>query len=307
MNGISILIPTYNDSCYQLAYDLWLQAGQLSIPFELLVGDDGSTNRSVVAENRRINSLSGCRYIERPENQGRAAVRNFLASEARYDSLVFVDAGRGVVRKDFLAKYVRLMSSESAFFYGGYEMELHSRSNLRSVYEDARAPQHTAQQRSQHPYLDFNTCNFACPTVLFRSYPLDERFRHYGFEDVLYGKRLQTAGILIRHVDNPVALVGFDSNEHFVTKWEEALTTLCQFRNELRGYSRMLSLVDNLKRFHLLPFVRLWHRAFGFMERRQLLGTHPSLFVFELYRLGYFAIKLKETETSVAVGRGRAE
>lgn len=292
MNGISLLIPTYNDRCLQLARDLWSQAKGLSVPFELLVGDDGSTDKNVVADNRSINSLSGCRYIERPLNEGRAVVRNFLAHEARFDTLVFVDAGRGVASDTFLAEYVRLLSQHRVFFYGGYVMERHSRANLRSVYEDARASHHTAQRRSQHPYLDFNTCNFACPRDLFLRYPLDERFRHYGFEDVLYGKRLHAAGVEICHVDNPVALVGFDSNAHFVAKWEEALATLCQFQDELRGYSRMLAMTDSLGRLRLLPLVRLWHRLFAPLEHRQLLGTRPSLLVFELYRLGYFACLL---------------
>ena len=145
MNGISLLIPTYNDRCLQLARDLWSQAKELGAPFELLAGDDGSTDKSVVADNRRINSLSGCRYIERPLNEGRAAVRNFLAREARFDTLVFVDAGRGVARDTFLAEYARLLSQHRMFFYGGYVMERHSRANLRSVYEDARAARHTAQ------------------------------------------------------------------------------------------------------------------------------------------------------------------
>ena len=64
MNGISLLIPTYNDRCLQLARDLWSQAKGLGVPFELLVGDDGSTDTSVVAANRRINhGQQSCRDI----------------------------------------------------------------------------------------------------------------------------------------------------------------------------------------------------------------------------------------------------
>jgi hypothetical protein len=40
-------------------------------------------------------------------------------------------------------------------------------------------------------------------------------------------------------------------------------------------------------------FIRLWHRLFGALERRNLCSNHPSLNVFKLYKLGYY-LSLKD-------------
>jgi hypothetical protein len=71
-------------------------------------------------------------------------------------------------------------------------------------------------------------------------------------------------------------------------KTEEGLQTLHQFRNDLRGYSRLLTLVSGIHIPLILSLIRLWHRLFGKAERRNLCSSHPSLLVFKLYRLGYF-------------------
>jgi hypothetical protein len=43
--------------------------------------------------------------------------------------------------------------------------------------------------------------------------PFDERIRNYGYEDVLLGKRLKENKIDILHIDNPLILDNYESNE----------------------------------------------------------------------------------------------
>ena len=80
INSLSILIPTYNNVCLELVRDLQAQASILSstndLEYEILVADDGSTDKNAIEKNRKINELNNCRYIERKENIGRAAIRN---------------------------------------------------------------------------------------------------------------------------------------------------------------------------------------------------------------------------------------
>ena len=92
MKELSILIPTYNDVCMPLATSLQRQAETLGTNYEIIVADDGSTDQDTILQNRSINSLPHCRYVERKENVGRAAIRNFLANEASHPFLVFIDA-----------------------------------------------------------------------------------------------------------------------------------------------------------------------------------------------------------------------
>jgi hypothetical protein len=90
------------------------------------------------------------------------------------------------------------------------------------------------------------------------------------------------------HIHNPVSFSIFESNSQFMLKTEEGLRTLHQLRNDLRGYSRLLTLVSGIHIPLILSLIRLWHRLFGKAERRNLCSSHPSLLVFKLYRLGYF-------------------
>lgn len=66
INTLSILIPTYNHVCTELVESLQAQASSLpNLEYEILVADDGSTDEYTIEENRIINQLENCRYIER--------------------------------------------------------------------------------------------------------------------------------------------------------------------------------------------------------------------------------------------------
>mgnify|MGYP000232582310 CR=1 FL=1 len=60
--------------------------------FEILVLDDASTDKQCSSENKKINALDHCSYLENEKNIGRTATRNILAKKAKYDWLLFLDA-----------------------------------------------------------------------------------------------------------------------------------------------------------------------------------------------------------------------
>ncbi len=291
MTDISILIPNYNGVCAPLVGNLQKQAASLDVRYEILVADDGSTDSTSVATNRTINLLPCCRYIERKENVGRAAIRNFLASEARYAWLLFIDSDMVVCREDFLYQYlahINQCSTPDVLFYGGVVIGRLIVGNLRSMYEKSTEHEHTVERRQQQPYHDFHTANFMVPRALMLQYPFDLRFRYYGYEDVLFGKQLQQHNIPIIHIDNPLSFEKYESNADFVSKTEEGLRTLHQFSEELKGYSRLLNSPLTSSHTGMPHLIRLWHRLFGAMERRCLVGKHPQLTIFRMYQLGYF-------------------
>lgn len=88
---ISILIPTYNAVCLSLIEKMYKQAIALRIPFEILLADDASCE-NIRQQNRKMTEWQGCRYLQQEENQGPARIRNYLASEARYPYLLFLDS-----------------------------------------------------------------------------------------------------------------------------------------------------------------------------------------------------------------------
>ena len=288
MKDISILIPTYNHVCVELVSTLQQQASQLPISYEIIVADDGSTHASTIEANRAINDYTNSRYIERPENTGRAAIRNYLAEKATMPWVLFIDSDMVVRHPDFLRQYVETPDEEAVWdggiCVGGNASLL--KNNLRYQYERANEHLHTAERRQQEPYRDFHTANFMAPRQLMKQYPFDLRFRHYGYEDVLFGMQLEKRHIPIRHIDNPLSFEVFEENDQFLSKTEEGLRTLHTFRQELKAGSRLLQRVEHLG--WLMPLLRLYHRATNKLERRILL-RHPSLLLFSLYRLGYYA------------------
>ena len=290
ITALSVLIPTYNHVCDSQVGQLLPLLDAAAISYEVIVADDGSTDSSVIESNQRIADFPHCQYIRREENAGRSAIRNFLAQTAQYDYLLFLDSNISIISPHFIQRY--LSCADNKVVIGGINIEDSPSGqeghNLRYLYEKAEAPRYSATQRQQSPFQHFRTTNFLIRRNIMLAYPFDERFRHYGYEDVMLGKALHRHHVAITHIDNPVAFQHFESNSAFVAKTEEGLRTLHQFRSDLRGYSRLLTFVGGIHIPLILKLIRLWHRLFQKAERRNLCGSRPSLFIFKLYRLGYF-------------------
>lgn len=289
MAGISVLIPTFNQPCLELVSQLQTQLEQAAVPYEIIVADDGSTNERTVEANLGIATLVHCQYIIRKENAGRAVIRNFLAQEAQYDLLLFIDSDMSLVDDQYIRRY--LAADCDSVLDGGVRIvgdEDEWRGNLRYLYEKAEEPHHTAPERQRTPYQHLHTANLLIRRELMLKYPFDERFRHYGYEDVLLGKTLRRHRVAIKHIDNPLGFSTFETNADFVAKTEEGLRTLYEFREDLRGYSRLLTLVSGIHIPLVKSMIRWMHRLAGPAVRRNLCSTHPRLFLFKLYKLGYY-------------------
>lgn len=284
---LSILMPTYNNVCVQLVERLWRQASLVpGLRYEILVADDGSTDRRAVEENRAVNSFVNCRYIERETNAGRAAIRNFLAREARYSRLLFLDSDMKVSSPSFVENYV---NTEGSAVVGGLKVGGDPErwaGNLRYRYEKAYECGHGCGHRNANQHREFRTVNFLVSKETAEECPFDENFKCYGYEDVLFGKALSARGTAVVHIDNPVVIDDFEGNAHYLAKTEEACRTLYRFRDELRGYSKIIRCRDILKR--IPGACRLLDKAYsllGGVLRSNLTGRHPSVFLFNVYKL----------------------
>ena len=135
---ISILIPTFNDDCVALAYAVAAQCRDIhGLEWELIVGDDGSTNLQTIDANRQINAWPHCRYWLTGANHGRAAIRNALVREALGQWLLMIDADLKIVKKDYIRQYVAFISEHphSCACCGGYRVGHGVASNLLYLYE----------------------------------------------------------------------------------------------------------------------------------------------------------------------------
>ena len=290
---LSILIPIYNCDCRQLVKSLVQQAQSITdLNYEIIIANDASPLDEVEIWCSELTSLPHVQVYHLTENQGRAAIRNLLAQKARYDWLLFMDGDMAIPSESFVKSWIEADIDEVA--YGGYIVGPGERSSLRYIYEKQCEPMHRVEERKKRPQQHFHTCNFMIYRSIMLENPFDERFRSYGYEDVFFGKQLLKAGVKITHIDNPAGFFDFEDNAHFVSKTEEGLRTLLTFRNDLRGYSQMLTFVDGIHLSVVRFAIRLWHRIFSKIERRQLCGNRPSLRIFKLYKLGYFLCAEKE-------------
>ena len=290
--AISVLIPVYNSCCVDFVRELQLLVEKTGINYEIIVADDASTDRRCVEANRELTEIPNCLYIIKEVNTGAAATRNFLARQSSYPYLLYVDCDMQLEDGMFFRRYLDYLdNSEVEVVNGGVRVTVNCErwhDNLRYRYEEAEQANHTAEQRRQRPYQSFRSANFLIRRDVMLSCPFDERFHRSGYEDVLFGKQLRADRIAITHIDNPLGFCTFEPNPDFVSKTEEGLRTLCQFRHELRGYSRMLTFADGIHIPPILWIIRLSHRLFGTPIRRNLCGHHPNLRLFGLYKLGYF-------------------
>ncbi|MDE5949125.1 MAG: glycosyltransferase [Prevotella sp.] len=286
---ISILLPVYNHVCISLVRELHQQAEACGVVHEIIVADDGSTDTTKIEANRDIGDIPCCTYIVRETNAGRAAIRNFLARSAVSEWLLFLDCDVDLPDADFIRRYVDAAGED--VIDGGVCTDRDTvrwQGNLRFAYERASEPRHVAIERAAMPYRCFRTTNFMVRRAVILAYPFDERFRFYGYEDVLFGKRLKEERCTIRHIDNPVVIGEMEPNGIFLEKTEEALRTLYMFRDELRGYSDLLDLAERLCRFIPGWLLHMFYSLVGPLLRRNLIGGHPNLTAFGLYRLGYY-------------------
>ena len=295
---ISILIPTYNYIAYPLAESLSRQAKEQNIPCEIIVADDASTRNECKQKNRLINSLPHCTYIELEKNIGRASIRNLLADKAQGEWLLFLDCDGMPLDDLFLKRYGQAIANhtEADIICGGiiHPKEVPaSNMSLRYTYEKAAEKHHTATKRNERPYASFRTFNFMIRRNAFLQVKFDETFRHYGYEDVLFGFQLKGSGFRIAHIDNPLENKDIETNEIFLRKTEEALRTLAEHADKLGDSVHLHHLYLRLQRIGLLPIVRKLFQWFAPTLQRNLLSNTPSLPYFAFYKLGYYAL-LKE-------------
>ncbi len=280
---LSILIPTHDYTCYQLVADLHQQAQALGISFEIIVAEDGSRSQVDIIANHKITELPCCRHIIQQKNKGRAAIRNQLMNEAKGTLILFIDADGRVVRENFLKQYVAAGQTHDVVCGGVKTLnECHDPSRtLRWKYERA--------YEQQHGYISeqFRSFCFMISRRVAQRVRFDERYTGYGFEDVQFGKDLQTAGFQVYAIDNPLENADIETNKDFLKKTEEALRTAFQFHHEIGDH---ITLVRTYERYKTWKWILLLaYRIFGPTMRCNLLSGHPSLSIFSFYKLCYYA------------------
>lgn len=275
---ISVLIASFGHDVEGLCESLFLQATAAGIPFEIIISDDQPLGSAKPPTHGR--------YLAQPINLGRAENRNFLAREAQYPYLLFLDAD-AAIPEGFVQRYVNHVEPETVLVGGtAYPKEspdVHRQ--LRWLYGRSREEM-PALHRNKRPYRSFSTFNFLIPSAIFQRHPLVHT-GPYGHEDTLLGLALEQGHTKLIHLDNPAIHLGLDENGVFLQKTRTALDAHLNLMRE------GIFLKSGLERLFLyfyqpsLTWAARWIIAGQNNRLRKLTAGTGTLRHFDRYRLAY--------------------
>ncbi len=291
---LSILIPTYNYSVIELVNKIYNQAITATIPFEIIVIDDCSSNKNILKTNKIIEELKYCTFTQNDKNIGREASRNLLATKAKYDLLLFLDSDVIPKYDDFINKFEINIIKNIDVIYGGvcYHQEKPKPDQLLRWKYGHERETISVHDRIKNPYNILAANLLIKKDVFLRNNTLDINI--YGL-DILFSGNLLTNNVIIKHIDNPVYHLGLENNNIFLKKSLEAVksTFLLEKNKQIKKNHRPLQksyLV--LKKIKLSGIFYKSFKPFKKTIKSNLLSSHPSMFLFDLYKLHYF-IELK--------------
>jgi len=282
---LSILIPTFNYDSVPLVKELHRQCIEYGIEFEILVYDDGS--KSVFSKtNNIISTLEHCTFEALPNNIGRSSIRDFLAKNANYGLLLFIDTDTFPESNNFIKNY---FNTNENVVNGGVtctEKPPKKPFRLRWLY---------TKHREQNALC---SSNFLIKKTIFEKYPFDETIKTYGYEDVLFFDNLKKNNIKVLKIDNPVIHASDDNASTFIKKTESAINNLILLidSNKLNKINfKAASLYSKMEKLKLVGLIILIFKLSKRLLIKNFQSSYPSLLLFDFYRLGYFCT-LKKTK-----------
>jgi len=288
---LSVLIPVYNYDISVLVKELHAQLQHSKILFEIICLDDCST--IPYAENLLINGLSNCSYTILEKNIGRSSIRNLLAKNATYENLLFLDADTKVIKNGFIQNYLKTIVSETQIIYGGieYQKEKPSKNELlRWIYGKKREALKVSD-RNKFSHLRFLTLNFVMKKRIFEQLKFNEDIPNLRHEDTLFALDAKRMNIGVKHIDNPILHLGLESSDVFLKKSLEACESLKLFVDMglIDAKDTSLSRIAKTMQTYKLSFaIKGFFQIFKKPMRANLLSDKPSLYIFDIYRLGYY-------------------
>jgi glycosyltransferase involved in cell wall biosynthesis len=287
---LSICIPTYNFSVYELIQSLSQQAIKEHVGIEIIVIDDCSSDE-FKKFNQKINNLLLVKYIELPENIGRSKIRNLFLQHASFDHLLFIDCDAKVLREDFIHHYIENIGKAEIVVGGvAYDKEK-SKKSLRFRWKYGHKRECTSLgNRLINPYDSFKTFNFLASRNLIKSIGFDQSISKYGHEDTLFGIALKKSNVSILHIDNPLIHIGLEPNNIFLDKTKKAIDGLWELysshkfdeHSNIRLLNTYLKLNNVIRRCIAFSFL-----VFSALLKITILAGTPSLVLFDLYKLSY--------------------
>ena len=292
---ISILIPVYNYDIIDLVQNIHKQINKISEKAEIIVVDDASNID--FPENKAIEKFDSVKYIKLTENYGRAKVRNYLASLAQNEYLLFIDCDAKVINIDFIKDYIRCIKEGQVLVCGGlvYGDDKPQDQNLYlRWYYGMKREYKKKEIRKSNPYNSFSSFNFLIKKDIFLSIKFNENISGYGHEDTLLGIDLKKLNIPLMHIDNHLLHDGLEDTESFLKKTRQSVENLKylieNYENKqlLKAQIKLVKYIEKVRKYRSAWFMKFVYYLLNKIFCKNLLSKYPSLFIFDLYKICYF-------------------
>ncbi|NBU80228.1 MAG: glycosyltransferase family 2 protein [Flavobacteriaceae bacterium] len=291
---ISILIPTYNYNTLLLVEELYRQAFSESIEFEIIVSDDASPINENTEINSKINQIANCQFERNEINLGRGQNRNNLVKKAKYDWVLLMDCDTFPKEKNYIKTYIEsIKNQKEKAIFGGiiyYNEKPKDDQMLRWIFGKSRE-EIPLIKRISNPFHYTLISNILVHKEILLKHPFDSEIFNYGYEDIVFILGLKKEQIAIGHIENPSYHLNLEKSAIFLEKFHSSLQNLKLVldKNIINPEDTALTKIYiKLKQFHLVKAFALGFKIFKNTFTKNLLSKNPSLFIFDLYRLGYF-------------------
>ncbi|MBC6981918.1 glycosyltransferase family 2 protein [Caulobacter sp. 17J80-11] len=290
---LSVLVPFLRDDPLALLEALDQEADITQGAVEVVLLDDGSADAALAArvDAGVARAKLPVRVVRLTENEGRARGRNRLATHARADVFLFLDADMRPDNRRFLQAWLDVIAlDDPAVAFGGFSLKHASRESAFAVH---RAMAEKAEcvpwyERARAPEKFVYTSNLLVRRDAFQAEAFDRDFAGWGWEDVEWGMRVARR-FSVRHVDIPATHLGLDTVESLAAKYESSVGNFARVVSRhpevVRGYPSYRA-AQLLKKAPALP---AWRPLLKRAALARLLPTAARAFSLRLYRAALYA------------------
>lgn len=294
---ISICIPVYNNDVKDLVALLIAQIEKARLNCEILLYDDGSEEHFVAA-SKQLATYSGVHFFEGGINKGRIEARKALAAQAQNNWLLFIDSDSKILHENFLTSYLDACIETADVVVGGRMYSIKKPAHCRQMLHWKYG---TRREKTDDRFI-FMTNNFCIRKTIFQQMNFPECLHGYGHEDTWMGIQLKNVGARIVYIQNTVLHAHIEDAETFIKKSEQALLNVVALesivpKNVLQDFIKLYRFYHIQQQLHLSWLLTTLEKLFHNTILKNLNSCHPSLRLFDFYRLATF-IRLQRKKSS---------
>lgn len=289
---LSVCIPVYNFDVRELVNSLSKEITNAELNAEIILIDDAST-KDFVKVNKSLKEVANL-FIFLKKNIGRSAIRNLFLKYASGDFLLFLDCDAKIISEKFLKNYLQFIkeNKESKVVFGGFEVEK-GELTLRKKYSLEREiiP---LEKRKLAPYSSFRGINFLVKKEILQQFPFDENLKTYGYEDLIFSKKLEQKKVFIHQIENPVLHSDEETTDIFLSKTKIAIQNLRKIHKNNPDFvedMKLIKVYQKIKDKRLLSVYKNFFKISKSFLINKLYQENPNLRYFDLYKLGLFIEK----------------